>query len=364
MYRTMHTIGTLGLCLMTACSSDASDPTGPQAAFAKGQQATPPIVVMTRNMYVGADVDRVILALAGGGENPADALINAMTELYITDLPTRIGAIANEIASSRPTVVALQEVSAYSIDLTLLGGPGPVTGDFLTGLQGALLLKGLDYDVVSNLNFNFTGIGGLPITLADSDVLLVDARLDVLGTSHGTFPCPLCVPVPNLGNLMRGWVRADARIAGKNVTFVGTHPESGADPAIAGLRAYQMQALVASLPTGNPVILMGDLNDTPGSPMYGVLQAAGFVDAWASRNPGTTGNTCCYDPNLLTGSLVKRIDYIMVRGGFLDGTGRVIGGARLSLVGATAAEKVSGGPAGPIWPSDHAGIVASFPPAR
>jgi endonuclease/exonuclease/phosphatase family metal-dependent hydrolase len=357
MYKTMLTsaFAALSLC---ACSGD--DPTGPSPSEARGQ-TTPPIVVMTRNMYIGADVDRVIAALSGlSGENPAVALGNAMTQLYITDLPTRIGAIANEIAANRPLVVALQEVSEYSIDLRPIGGPGPVTGDFLSGLQAALMLKGLDYDVVSNLNFNFTGIGGLPINLKDSDVLLVDSRLEVLATSHGTYPCPgLCIPVDNLGNLTRGWARADIRIAGRTVTFVGTHPEAGDTDPIPLLRAGQIQTLVASLPANNPVVLMGDLNGIPGSPVYQVLQAAGFVDAWESS--GDAGNTCCFDPALQTGSLVKRIDYIMVRGGFLNPAGRVVGGAR--LVGATMGDKVLG-QAGPIWPSDHAGIVAIFPPAR
>lgn len=351
----MLTTAFAALCL-SACSAD--DPTGLSAAESRGQ-ATPPIVVMTRNMYVGADVDRVIAALSGlSGEDPAAALARAVAELYITHLPTRIGAIANEIAAHRPMVVALQEVSDY--DLSKAGGP---SGDFLTGLQGALLLKGLAYDVVSNLNFNFTNVGGFGIDLADSDVLLVDSRVNVLATSHGTFSCPLCIPL-GFGTLTRGWVRADVRIAGRTVTFVGAHPESGETDPIPTLRAGQMQMLAASLPTGNPVILMGDFNGIPGSPVHQVLQAAGFVDAWASRYPDIDGFTCCYDPALQSGSLVKRIDYVMVRGGFLDDAGKVIGGARLSLVGATAADMVSGGPAGPIWPSDHAGIVASFPPTR
>jgi hypothetical protein len=108
---------------------------------------------------------------------------------------------------------------------------------------------------------------------------------------------------------------------------------------------------------------MGDLNDVAGSPMHQVLSAAGFIDAWVAVHPEDAGNTCCFDSNLLTGSLVKRIDYVMVRGGFADGTGRLVGGARAWLIGASDAEKVAG-PAGAIWPSDHAGVVVSLPPRR
>lgn len=119
---------------------------------------------------------------------------------------------------------------------------------------------------------------------------------------------------------------------------------------------------MAGLPADRPVVLMGDLNDVPGSPIHQVLIAAGFVDAWAALEPGHPGNTCCFDPNLLGGSLKKRIDFVMVRG-FTDGTGRLVHGARARLVGASAAEQVMG-PAGAIYPSDHAGVVVSLPPVR
>lgn len=319
-----------------------------------------PIVVMTRNMYVGGNVDRVIGALAGAtGESPAEALQAVIQELRDTDLPTRVSALADEIARERPTVVALQEVSALSIPFV------PYAADFLGALQAALAARGLSYTPYGHLNFDFTDIAGMGIRLADSDVLLVESGVDVVASSHARYACPgLCLPgLPRVGDLTRGWTRVDARIAGQLITFVGTHPESGDAPPVPMLRAGQVQALVAGLPGNRPVVLMGDLNDVPGSPMHQVLMAAGFVDAWAALEPGHSGNTCCYDSNLLGGSLQKRIDFIMVRGGFTDGAGRLAHGARARRVGASAAEQVLG-PAGAIYPSDHAGVVVSLPPAK
>lgn len=349
----------LALVATIGCQ-DGAIPSGPDAPELSPGQAAVPIVVMTRNMYVGGDVDRVIGALSGvTGEDPAAALGAVLQELYVTHLPARINALAEEIARERPTVVALQEVSTINIPFV------PYTADFLAALQQALLARGLSYTAHANINFAFTGIAGMGIELADSDVLLVESSVDVVQSANGTYACPgLCIPgLPGIGDLTRGWTRVDARIAGRLVTFVGTHPESGDPPPIPMLRAGQVQALVAGLPDDRPVVLMGDLNDVAGSPMHQVLAAAGFIDAWAAIHPDQAGNTCCFDSNLLSGSLAKRIDYVLVRGGFTDGTGRLVGGAWARLIGASDAEKVTG-PAGAIWPSDHAGVVVSLPPRR
>jgi endonuclease/exonuclease/phosphatase family metal-dependent hydrolase len=347
--------------LLAACTDTLTAPSEVGLAARPEGPLAGPIVVMTRNMYVGADVDRVIAALAGvSPEDPANALAAAINELYITDLPTRVNALADEIARNRPTAVALQEVSTVSIPMVTYGA------DFLAALQQALGIRGLSYTAYGNQNFDFQNIAGLGIRLADADVLLIESGVEVLQSSHGTFSCPyLCLPaLPGIGDLTRGWVRVDARIAGKVITFVGTHPESGADPQLAMLRAGQMTELLAALPAGNPVVLMGDLNDVPGSMMHQVLTGqGGFHDVWAEARPDEDGFTCCYDTDLLGGSLTKRIDYVMVRGGFLNGNDRLKGGARISLVGDAATDRVTG-PFGAIWPSDHAGVAVSLPPAR
>jgi endonuclease/exonuclease/phosphatase family metal-dependent hydrolase len=352
----------LSFLALAACSDD--DPTGPTPGPMTRNETTGPIVAMTRNMYIGADVDRVIAALAGvSGEDPQQALAAVLQEFVGTDLPTRLNALADEIARERPHVVGLQEVSNLGVNLPPEFGFPAMQADFLAGLLQVLAVRGLSYETVSNLNFSFSLLGG-GITLADRDVMLVRSDLPILAQAHGTFSCPpLCIPISGLGTLSRGWVRATTTIGSRTVTFVSTHPESGDSPQIGMLRAGQMQELAASLASvSGPVVLMGDLNEVPGGAAMQVLAQAGFVDTWPGAGTGV-GFTCCHATHLQSGEFTKRIDYVLVRGGFLTGNGSVVGGAKARVIGESPSERVQGA-FGAIWPSDHGGVVVSLPPAR
>ena len=348
--------------LATACNDNPTAPTIDPAPMANVTNG--PIVAMTRNMYIGADVDRVIAALSGmSAEDPQTALAAVLQEFVATDLPTRINALADEIAREQPHVVGLQEVSSLGINLPPEFGFPLMQADFLAGLLQALALRGLAFETVSNLNFQFNLLGG-GITLADRDVLLVRSGLPILHQGNGTFSCPpLCIPVSGLGTLSRGWVRATTRIGSRTVTFVSTHPESGDLPQIAALRAGQVQELVTTLSAvDGPLVLMGDLNEAPGGAVSQILASAGFLDVWPSAGTGP-GYTCCHATHLQSGEFTKRIDYVMVRGGFLTGSGAVVSGARARVIGESPSERVNSS-FGLIWPSDHGGVVVSLPPAR
>ncbi|QBR91953.1 endonuclease/exonuclease/phosphatase family protein [Nocardioides euryhalodurans] len=107
--------------------------------------------------------------------------------------------------------------------------------------------------------------------------------------------------LPNApGYQQRGLLRADIDVAGTTISTYNTHLENKSQL----MRLRQVSAsrrIVAQ--TRHPVILGGDLNSQPGSPMLGVLRS--FVsDAWdvAGRGPGLT--VPLRNPRL-------RVDYVM-----------------------------------------------------
>jgi hypothetical protein len=319
---------------------------------------------MTRNLYVGADVDAVLVALTS--EDPDDdlpAILTAVETLEKTHFPARAAAVADEVARATPLVVGLQEVSEIDIDLRGLGLPLVIDLDFLDSLTLELTARGLNYTVAATVKnieaVPVIPIPGVVISLVDYDAVLVDAdRVRVNSAFGRTFSQNLGVVAPGV-ELKRGWVAVEATIRGESYVIVSTHPEPDLDPLqFAELRAAQVMEIV-----GDPVvagaeraIIMGDLNDLPGSPMYQVLERAGFSDIWAALRPWSVGHTCCHDYDLAnqTAHFDERIDYIWSRG-----IGYPRAGVRgwIYRVGMLPSERVAG-PYYKIWPSDHAGLVA------
>jgi hypothetical protein len=115
------------------------------------------ITVMTRNLYIGADITRPIRAAAGRtGRDAVLALGHANHQLRQivdrTDFSTRSGLLADEIAKAQPGVLGLQEVALWRhgpMELNRLGQLNATTVDydFLKLLLGRLAARGLSYEV-------------------------------------------------------------------------------------------------------------------------------------------------------------------------------------------------------------------------
>jgi hypothetical protein len=155
-----------------------------------------------------------------------------------------------------------------------------------------------------------------------------------------------------------GFVRIDATINGNSWTIINTHLESGGQAGLDQLRAGQMTELVAYLPPSGPSVVLGDLNDTPGSLMYQVAAGAGLTDAWAAIHPGEPGLSCCHASDLSNdrSDMHSRIDYVLARGTAAGDDGEF---GRIRLLGIRQSERIAG-PVHPIWPSDHAGLSATL----
>jgi len=313
---------------------------------------------MTQNMYVGADVDAVIGALASPDPNDdVPALLFAIQTLGETDFPVRADALADAIARTRPHVLGLQEVSVIDIDLTGLGLPVVVHLDFLAILQARLAARGLHYELAAQVQ-NITAVPLPGISLVDHDAMLVDAdRVTVASAGGQNFAVNVGVVAPGV-ELKRGWVWARTTIGGQPYTFVSLHAEADlAGAHLDGLRALQLGEVVGTVAGDSRVVMMGDFNDVPGSLMHQVVTGAGFTDAWAALRPGVIGFTCCHLPNLSdpVAAFTQRIDYVFVRSNTAPGKTK----GQIDYFGNVPADRLAG-PAHPIWPSDHAGVTATL----
>jgi endonuclease/exonuclease/phosphatase family metal-dependent hydrolase len=351
----------LGLPLALACSTrEPLEPTSsdaPAVEQAREGAGTSRITVLTLNMYPGTNLDLVVAALASSDpSDDAPALAFAIQTLLETDYPARAGLRADEIAKQRPHAVALQEVSTFHIAAAIAGQD--IDLDFLPILEAALTARGLHYVRAGDgTNYTLAPIPG--VSYSQGDALLIDAdRVDVASAAHHIFTLNIGQIAPGI-TLRQGWSVADAAVDGRRVIFVSTHPESNLDNIVLSqLRAAQVGELVGTLPAGVPVVLMGDLNDPPGSLMYQVLTGAGMTDLWRALRPGVTGNTCCHEDNLSdqVARFDQHIDFIFVRGFGRAGPG-VQG--RISLFGDQPSERAPG-PLHRLWASDHAGLEATL----
>jgi endonuclease/exonuclease/phosphatase family metal-dependent hydrolase len=342
---------------LLACSSggepSAASPGGaPSATVALGS----PVGVLTRNLYLGADLVPVIQA----GDFPQflAATTAAWAMVNRNDFHVRARAIAEEIAWTRPALVGLQEAYTWRIqdpgDL-LEGGTTPATTvvyDYVPEILAQLGRLGLHYRVAAAVElFDFEApiATGQDVRMTDHGVVLARADVETrepLGQVYGVL-----LPVQVLGQVhlvKRGFAAVDARVhGGPWFRFVTTHLESYAAP----VRTAQAQELAAALAgeTG-PVVLVGDLNSHPGEEGEAALAGAGFGDAWGTLYPARAGLTCCWLEDLTIPSppappLSERIDYVLFRG--------AVRPLLADVLGDRAWEREHG-----LWPSDHGGLAA------
>ncbi|HEY8200028.1 MAG TPA: endonuclease/exonuclease/phosphatase family protein [Actinomycetota bacterium] len=334
------------------------------SAERQGSAARPPVKVMTRNLYFGAD----LLPATAARTVPElmAAVAGIWSEVRYTDFPARAKVLAREIADSAPALIALQEAPIWLSGPLL--DPAPATDveyDFLEILRTELAAIGAPYDVVrAQPESDIEAPAGAPyfkdIRLFDRDAILVRAGLGdevrLSNAQSGTFVTLL--PLPAGGRLFvsrRGWVSVDAVVSGRSFRFVDTHLEAF-QPIVRAAQAVELLAGPILGAPGGRVVLAGDLNSGPELPAlqdrlaFGVLRAFGLVDTWAVAHPGDPGYTSNFGPRLDEATLESRIDHVMTLGGI-----QVAGS---EVTGTNPAHKTPSG----LWPSDHAGVVATLVP--
>jgi endonuclease/exonuclease/phosphatase family metal-dependent hydrolase len=222
----------------------------------------------------------------------------------------------------------------------IISAPGSPTLDYAQILINALAAQGLNYSEAGvHTGFQISAAG---FSLTDQEVVL--ARTDVAGfTATGTGRTFLNNVTLGGVPLQRGYVLVNASLDGLPFEFVSTHLDETHSPA----NAAQAGEIIQQLDTvAEPQLVVGDFNANPSEPTYAEMVAAGFTDVTAAL--GAAGPTCCQSPDLGNpiSQLTNRYDYVFERGfSSLD---------LALLVGNTTPFENSR----PLWPSDHAGVIA------
>ncbi len=325
----------------------------PAQAQARYFWSPPRIQVMSQNLYIGADLSRLL-----AGESPAAVLATVQE----TNYPERAGKIAEAIDDFNPDLIGLQEVS--DITVFTASGQTALRLDYLQILLDALAARGESYKVASTvvdsdvtLPIDATTFG----RVVDRDVILYRARTTTVSDpSSANFTTNFTASVGGFPiTFTRGYTGVDATVRGKTVRFVNTHLEVENAPCATptgvvicqDVQAVELQRALASETL--PTILVGDFNAEPGTAAYRTIDNGGWTDTWTIRvpQPVETGFTCCQSEKLLNveNQLNQRIDLVWVSDNDFHNTS-----VSTTVVGDWEARKTASG----RWYSDHGGPFA------
>ena len=323
------------------------------------------VKVMTRNLYLGADI--IPLATAANRDEFEQAAQQRFQTVLKNDYPTRAKALAAEVAKVKPSLIGVQEAATWTrgADGVKDGSATPATQpvyDSIALLLAELKKRGETYRVAATrtwFDFEAPTAAGYDVRLTQSDVVLVRAakgeRIKVAKSFKGGYTKTLVVPT-QVGNAdeKRGWVGVDAKLGRRKVRFVSTHLEAYS----ATIAATQMQELQRKVFKSKKTqsILVGDFNSDPKDPaasdVEGMDQGSdayiGALDA-GFANPLRRRLTCCFNEDLTTTTdpLKSWIDQVIAR--------PKLKAVKSGIVGARLSDRAGG-----LYPSDHAGIWATL----
>jgi endonuclease/exonuclease/phosphatase family metal-dependent hydrolase len=345
------------------------------------------VSVMTRNIYLGADLGPAIEAKGVAAFTEATGQI--LREVTTNDFTVRAKGLAKEILEKEPDLVGLQEVAEWrtgppSLE-TLLGGSAPhattVRYDYLTELLAQLNKGKKRYRAaVVNPEFDFEAPAdenGVPgdgpnslianaeingrLTMRDVILAKIGDGVKTTNPRTGHFKTLLTEEISGAKVIVtRGWASVDA-VANGSVPFhfVDTHLESF-DPqtVVPSIRAQQAAELVApGGPATNklPTILVGDMNsDTKTAVQPGDAQAYEALVKGGMRERSTYEPFgCCLKTSLLpvadggaASQFDHKVDHIMTRDP-----------KTVKLVNSSVTGRK---PQNGFWDSDHAGLFSTL----
>jgi len=369
------------------------------------QAADTQVKVMTRNLYLGADVG-VAMDLIPDLSAAAQFMWDQVKK---TDFNKRAPKLAAEVIAQKPDVVGLQEATIWFCKKNVFSKRTEVfnfTKQFLdaTKAQGTeYVLAQKDGKTALNTGYSIAAVPFVTMVndpetfqplfgqdkaacgfeIADALAIRADLADKVLTVGNTEYEQTYTI-VPTIMTIYRGYTWADIQIGNTPVRFVTTHLESLWDDNKVPNAAIQAQQLIKDLKeTKMPVVVMGDFNSDPRDPRmpanpnpgeqpvasdacpagtskcnaYLLMTEAGFTDS--GPDPLLPENYTWGMNALLTGpdpvrlkvakqlgnnvGYTDRLDYVFVKNG--------VSVAAVGLVGATPPNNLN---------TDHAGIVATL----
>lgn len=371
-------------------------PVASGSAEAKAPPAKP-VTVMTRNLYLGANINRPIeaaLTTQATGGTPQQILVALANATHLTrdivdrtNFPVRAGLLADEITRTEPDLVGLQEVAWWRhgpLQLDRVGVPNAETTDydFLEILLGELTARGGPYTAVaigdradveapSFTGSPFDGTMGadardVRLTIRDVVLMRVEDGLSATGTGDRIFAHNLEFGLLGTSfSFDRGYQWVDVRAGAQRFRFINTHLEAFSSDLAYAQAAELLETGTASRRTNvfvcdcnsdplNARVKTGIGDTLPHKAAYDLITGSGgFIDEWLEWAPAEEGWTSglselVNDPT--AAGFDHRIDMIFGR----SASGGALAVDKGEVTGTSIADR---DPATGLWPSDHGGVV-------
>ena len=352
------------------------------------------VTVMTRNLYIGADITRPLRAAEGrNGQQAILALGHANHELRKiverTNFGVRSRLLAEEIAAAQPDLIGLQEVAMWrhgAMELDQLGKPNAteVDYDFLATLLDDLSQRGAEYEVLQTQEESdveapaFTGnpyagtardAQDLRLTVRDVILLRQNSGIQVADRGGAHYRQELPVDLAGVPfSFVRGYAWVEVTKGNHGLRFVSTHLESQ-NSDVAAAQADELLQALAGL-TGQTTLIVCDCNADPKSGGGGRGEVAAplttyqiltdtdrFADLWLEqRESHDTGHTAALgelvnDP--MPDGFTRRLDLVLARPA--KGTNVTVSNGDVTGDELADRELRTG-----LWPSDHAGVALNL----